>query len=219
MNIALVSKDRPWTKKLLKKLDKYNHKITWLRELSEAEIDSINPEYVFFFHWSEKVSRRIYENYKCIVVHTGCLPQDRGGSPIQNQILKDKYISRVNLIEMCEELDSGGIFCSEQISLQGDINDIWSCIADVSADLIDKLISSDLEPIPQTGDQLTNKRVQSNLINFEKCIDSVYNQIRMVDSDFYPNGYIIFNDFKLEFSRAKLQKEEILVDVRITKKQ
>ena len=218
MNIVLVSKDRPWTKKLLKKLHKYNHKITWLRQLAEAEIDSINPEYVFFFHWSEKVSRRIYENYKCIVVHTGCLPQDRGGSPIQNQILKGKYISRVNLIEMREELDSGGIFCSEQISLQGDINDIWSCIADVSADLIDKFISSDLEPIPQTGDPLTNKRVHSNIINFGKCIDSVYNQIRMVDNDFYPNAHIIFNNFKLEFSRARLQKEEILADVRITKK-
>ena len=39
----------------------------------------------------------------------------------------------------------------------------------------------------------------------------------MVDGAGYPLSYMEINGFKLEFSRAKLEDEEILADVRIKK--
>ena len=54
-------------------------------------------------------------------------------------------------------------------------------------------------------------------LNEDENINSIYDQIRMVDSASYPASYIEINGFKLEFSRAKLENEEILTDVRIKK--
>ena len=36
--------------------------------------------------------KKIYENFICVIFHTGNLPKHRGGSPIQNLILKTKRL-------------------------------------------------------------------------------------------------------------------------------
>ena len=40
----------------------------------------------------------------------------------------------------------------------------------------------------------------------------------MVDDNSYPNPYLDINGYRLEFSRAKLENEKIITDVKITKK-
>ena len=57
-------------------------------DLTLSFIREFDPEYIFFIHWSWKVEKEIYENFKCIVFHTAPLPYGRGGSPIQNLILR-----------------------------------------------------------------------------------------------------------------------------------
>ena len=74
-------------------------------------------------------------------------------------------------------------------------------------------------PKPQKGTPQTFKRIKDNKIkiNENENINSIYNQIGMVDGANYPLSYIEINGFKLEFSRAKLENEEILTDVKIKK--
>ena len=135
MNV-IISKDNPWSRELANLFLEDSSQFVWITECNLQILDSLNPKWVFFFHWSEIVSKEIYTKYKCVVVHTGNLPEGRGGSPLQNQILEGVVSTKVNLIEMSSILDGGGIYISSPITLQGNLNDIWFTIAKISKKLI-----------------------------------------------------------------------------------
>jgi len=220
MTALVISQDRPWTRQLINSLDNEEHEIFYSSLISQELIENIGPDWIFFFHWSEIVPKTIYKNYKCCVIHTGNLPKARGGSPLQNQILEGVTDTQVNIIEMSGEIDAGGVYCSAPISLQGSITDIWLSIADVTSNLINFCMAANPKATPQRGKPQTYKRIKNNSVNFniEKPLSFVYDQIRMVDDDFYPKCHLDINGFRLEFSRPKLKTDEILADVTITKK-
>ena len=217
MKILIVSKDNPWTRKLVHNLYKTKYDVTWS---SVGIVDDIKPDWVFFFHWSNMVPKEIYEKYRCAVIHTGNLPEGRGGSPIQNQILDGINDTKVNIIEMGDPVDSGAIYCSHPITLQGNITDIWLSITDVASKLILECIEEDPIPKYQIGTPQTYKRIKDNQLKFDstKDLSYIYDQIRMVDDDSYPNSYIEIGEYKIEFSRAKINNNNIITDAKITKK-
>lgn len=216
--VVIISKDTEWTRKLVNSI-KINH--TWLTSIDENILNDIEPDWIFFFHWSHIVDKSVYEKHKCVVIHTGILPKYRGGSPIQNQIIEGVSISDVNLLTMEEEVDSGDIYCRKPVSLQGNLSDIWTSISNVAAELICECVNEDLKPEPsliKTSDVYKRRRKQPIEFDNMKNIDYIYDQIRMMDAEGYPMSYITIGDYKLEFSRAKLEKEVIISDVRISKK-
>ena len=159
MKILVVSKDNIWTRKLVHLLYKEKYDCTYTSICSKELIDNINPDWVFFFHWSDIVSKEVYNNYKCVVIHTGKLPKDRGGSPLQNQILNGITHTKVNAIEMKEQVDSGAIYYSMPLTLQGNITDIWLSIASITHKLINYCVTINPEPIPQKGIPQIYKRL------------------------------------------------------------
>tara|TARA_R110002167_G_scaffold327002_2_gene533093 strand:+ start:72 stop:725 length:654 start_codon:yes stop_codon:yes gene_type:complete len=217
MKILIVSKDNSWTRKLVHNLYKTKYDITWS---SLGIVDDIKPDWVFFFHWSDIVPKEVYKKHKCAVIHTGNLPKGRGGSPIQNQILEGINNTKVNIIEMGDPVDSGAIYCSHPISLQGNIKDIWLSIANTAFKLILKCIEENPTPKHQIGTPQTYKRIKDNRLKFDstKDLSYIYDQIRMVDNDSYPNPYLEIGEYKIEFSRAKMNNNNIIADVKITKK-
>ncbi len=220
MKILVVSKDNTWTRKLIHLLYKEEYDCTYTSICSKELVDNVNPDWVFFFHWSNIVPKEIYSKYKCVVIHTGRLPKDRGGSPLQNQILKGITHTKVNAIEMKEQIDSGAIYHSIPLTLQGNITDIWLSIASITHKLINYCITVNPEPIPQKGISYTYKRIKDNQLKFDstKNLSYIYDQIRMVDNDSYPNPYIEIGGYKIEFSRAKINNNNIITDAKITKK-
>tara|TARA_R100001509_G_scaffold129728_1_gene83083 strand:+ start:1035 stop:1703 length:669 start_codon:yes stop_codon:yes gene_type:complete len=222
MKVLIISKDNIWTRKLIHLLwvNEKDYKCTYTTVCDEKLIDELKPDWVFFFHWSDIVSKEIYDKYKCVVIHTGRLPKDRGGSPLQNQIIKGVTHTRVNAIEMKEKVDSGAIYYSLPITLQGNITDVWLSIADTAYNIINYCVINNPEPIPQNGDPMVYKRIRDNSIKLDSTKDIlyIYDQIRMVDDIYYPNAYLDIGEYRLEFSRAKLNNKEILADVKIRKK-
>lgn len=219
MNL-LISKDTPWSKTLFTELSKETKDFFWLTEFDNTTFSKFNPEWIFFFHWSEIVPEHIFKNYRCVIFHPANLPHGRGGSPIHNQILEGINFSRINAIEMSNVVDGGGIYCSKPVTFQGSIDDIWNTLALAAKDLILKCVRESLKPTPQTEFIKPYKRKKDNHIIFshEKDLSNVYDQIRILDSDYYPNAYIEIGNFRLEFTRAKLNKDKIISDVTITKK-
>lgn len=218
MNV-IISQENSWSQKLFEKLKIKYPSFIWVKECNLQILDALSPKWVFFFHWSKIVPKEIYQKYKCVVIHTGRLPKDRGGSPLQNQILKGITHTRVNAIEMEKKVDSGAIYHSIPITLQGNITDIWLSIADTAYKLINYCIISNPKPIPQNGTPQVYKRIQNNKVEFDplKNISYVYDQIRMVDDMNYPDAYLDINGYRLEFSRAKLENNQIITDVKIKK--
>lgn len=219
MNV-IISKDNPWSRELANLFLEDSPHFIWITECNLQILDSLNPKWVFFFHWSEIVSEEIYTKYKCVVVHTGNLPEGRGGSPLQNQILEGVVSTKVNLIEMSSILDGGGIYISSPITLQGNLNDIWFTIAKIAKKLILECVNNSLSPTPQTGESKVYKRKKDNklILDSTKNISYVYDQIRMLDAENYPQTYLEIGEYILEFSRAKLENKTIIADVKITKK-
>ena len=58
-------------------------------------IKEIDPDFIFFPHWSYKVDNEIIKNFKCICFHSTPLPYGRGGSPIQNMIIRGHKSTQV----------------------------------------------------------------------------------------------------------------------------
>ena len=86
MKIVLISKDSKRSQQIYDTLSKYD--IEWVKnpEVIESTLNRVNPDWVFIYHWSYIIPKRIYSRYRLVCFHTGNLPKDRGGSPIQNQI-------------------------------------------------------------------------------------------------------------------------------------
>ena len=162
--ILVISKDRIWTRRLVQKLSKSEHDSIWTSICSKEMIDNIKPDWVFFFHWSDIVPKEIHKNYKCVVLHVGNLPKNRGGSPIQNQILEGITNTKINAIKMEESIDGGDIYHSIPVSLQGSLTDIWLSLAETSYKLINYCVKNNPIPIPQKGTPQTYKRIKDNLI-------------------------------------------------------
>ncbi len=218
MKYLIISKNNLWTNVLLDSLKSSEPNFNYSAICSKDLIDQVKPDWIFFFHWSDIVDKEIYNKYKCVVVHTGLLPKDRGGSPLQNQIIQNQIISEVNLLEMSDQIDAGRIYSSHPITLQGNITDIWLSIAEVTSKLIKNHLKSSNRPLPQIGEPQTYKRIKNNKINIKGSLLDFYNQIRMVDDPEYPTSFLEIGDFKLEFSRAKFNSNNLIADVKITKK-
>jgi len=176
---------------------------------------------IFFFHWNYIVPKSVYNYFECINLHTSNLPDGKGGSPLQNQILDDIVISKVNALKMSNDgLDAGPIYCSQEISLQGNLSDIWYIISQISFNLISKIIDENIVPVEQPkGEFINYKRRKDNILPLESAYDlrRIYDFIRMLDDDNYPSANLIIGKYKLNFNRANFNGEKIHADVIIEK--
>ncbi len=220
----LVSKKNYFSDKLFEYLsNKYSNfiYITTKDQLNHYLCDN-NPYKIFFFHWSYIIPKNIVEKIECINIHTANLPYGKGGSPIQNQILDDIISSKINALKMNNKIDAGPIYTSRDITLQGNLFDIWSTIMILTFEIICDIIDNNLVPREQINinNEKIYKRRNNNNIPFqdEISIEKIYNYIRMLDRIDYPDPYIEIGNYILKFSRAQFNGENILCDVKIEKK-
>ena len=222
MNCIFASKDNLWSNIVFEDL-KSQKNVNWARVSNKKDLNSaldVNPDWIFFFHWSCIVSENVWKNFNCVTFHTSNLPYDRGGSPIQNQILKGVKNSRVNAIKMSGDVDAGPIYCSKPVTLQGSLTDIWLAIADQTKILIRDCIINDLKPAPQESSDInSNKRrkTASIPVNSLSEIIEFYDHIRMLDAEGYPSASIKLGNFLIEFSRASIKDKKIRCDALIEK--
>ena len=161
------------------------------KDLNYAFLKKLQPEYIFFPHWNSIVDEVIYSNFKCIVFHTAPLPYGRGGSPIQNLILRGFKKSPLCAIEMTKVVDGGAVYCSEEISLEGKISEIFFNLANTVEKLILKIINENPIPVRQVGDVVEFKRLkpEDSELDFSLLPDELFDRIRMVDGLDYPKAF------------------------------
>jgi methionyl-tRNA formyltransferase len=221
MNCIFASKDNLWSNNLFNML-KSQKSINWLRAKDKNDLsihlDNVNPDWIFFFHWSSIVSSRIWENLRCVTIHTSNLPEGRGGSPIQNQIIDGVVSSRINAIKMSDTLDGGPVYCSLPVTLQGSLTDIWLAISHQTKVLIEKCIEENLVPSEQElgFSNLTKRRKTSQIPVVDiSSITTLHDYIRMLDAEGYPKSQFNIGKFSIELSRSSIEDDSILCDARI----
>ena len=189
------------------------------KDLTKDFLDSISPDYIFFVHWSFIVPSEIYSNFECIVFHTAPLPYGRGGTPIQNLILEGFKTAPVCALRMIGELDSGPIYEKREISLDGSLSDIFSRLNYAINILIRNISRGNIVPSEQEGKPHVFKKLtkENNELPSNISLLQLYDRIRMLDHEDYPNPFLISGDLKFEFFNAEPDNDAITVKCRISK--
>lgn len=116
MKVACVSY-RDWALKIYDEIAKLDNIETMIirseEDYNEDDIINFNPDMILFYGWSQIIKSSILKNFKCIMLHPAPLPKYRGGTPIQNQIIRGEIKSAVTLFLMDEGIDTGDIILQE----------------------------------------------------------------------------------------------------------
>ncbi len=174
------------------------------KQLTYNSIKRINPSIIFFPDWSWKVPEEIVRNFKCVCFHEAPLPKFRGGSPIQNQILRGKTKTKTTAFIMNEKIDAGNIILQKDLSLQGSLQEIFSHMYKNDYSMILKIINGKYKERKQIGTPTTYKRRKpedSELKNLNHTKKYLYDFIRMLE-DPYPNAYMKIGKKRLIFKKA-----------------
>lgn len=167
---------------------------------------------VFVPHYSKMIDLKSFFGARFIGFHTGSLPRDRGGSPVQNKILKQEYLTEVSAITLEEKIDSGAIYTQRKIDLsEGNIEFILRKISLLISSMMVEIALGELKPVPQKETFQVNKRLLESDSELPKLADlnQIYDRIRMVDGLDYPRAYISQGDYKIYFTNA-VHKDGIL---------
>jgi methionyl-tRNA formyltransferase len=205
---------REWSLKLFEKLSKKYKSmklITSPKKLTYSNIKKINPKMIFFPDWSWIVPNEIINNYVCVCLHESDLPKFRGGSPLQNQIIRGITKTKTTAFIMTEKLDQGDVLLKKNLSLNGSLNEIFERMIDNDYDMITKIIQKKFKQTKQKGTPTIYKRRKpqdSELkhLNYDKKY--LYNFIRMLE-DPYPNAFIKIGKKRIVFKSAKLNQNNL----------
>ena len=220
--VYLVAGCKPWNRRVyeesLSALPGKWHFIGSEKEFSVVSIEQLQPRYIFFLHWSCKVPAEIVDNFECVCFHMTDVPYGRGGSPLQNLIMRGHRETKLTALRMSGQFDAGPVYLKESLSLEGSAEEIFIRATELSAMMIQSIIREELQPVPQQGDVVNFKRRnqdQSQILGLNS-LQSLYDFIRMLDAEGYPRAFLRYEGFRLEFSRAALYDGRIVADVRIT---
>ena len=193
----------------------------WLFAADEAElqanVDRDPPRYIFFLHWNWRVPEELWRHFECVCFHMTDVPYGRGGSPLQNLIVRGHRETKVSALRMVEEMDAGPVYAKRPLSLDGRAEDIYRKAGAVCLDLIRWMVETKPTPAPQEGEATVFKRrvpSQSELPP-EADLQQVYDHIRMLDAPTYPPAFIDHGSLRLEFAQAHLEDGAVTATVTI----
>ena len=214
MDSIVIATIKEWNiENYFKLKEKYGHEFNFhlisnSEALTEEFIQKINPNYIFFLHWSWIIPKNIYNNFNCVLFHMTDLPYGRGGSPLQNLIMNKVYKTKISAIKVSENIDSGDIYLKESLDIStGSAQDIFKRSSQITFEkMIPEFLSSKLSAKEQSGEIVTFKRrtpEQSSIKTVKDLsLTSLYDFIRMLDGEGYPKAYIEIENIKIEFSQA-----------------
>lgn len=225
----IIATIKPWNierAEIFKNLNKGIYDIityTDKAELTYENIIKFNPDFIFFPHWSYIIPEEISKQWTCIVFHMTDLPYGRGGSPLQNLIIRGHKETKISAIKVTNQIDGGSVYIKRQLFLNGSAKEIFIRCSDIIFnDMIPYILNNNPKPTPQTGEIVEFKRrkpTDSEIApDFE--LDKIYDYIRMLDADDYPNAYINYGNYKISFCRAEydINSETIEANVKIKKR-
>ena len=191
--------------------------ITDKADLTVSLLESYKPRYIFFPHWSWIIPEEIYNNYECVVFHSTDLPYGRGGSPLQNLIVRGVYNTKVSAIKVCSGIDAGPIYMKEPIDIsEGNADSILSRISDVVFEkMIPRFLAGDLIPVKQEGNvvKFNRRKPEQSEIPDGLTQRQIYDYIRMLDGEGYPAAFKVYDKGKMLFTQASLKNGVVTAQV------
>ena len=115
---TIIAYSRNWHPELQKQVaDRIKNEVIFIgdkQDLTVEKLEAIGAKIIFFPHWSYIIPAEIYE---CIIFYMTDLPFGRGGSPLQNLIVRVIYETQISALRCVKELDAGHIYMKRPLSL------------------------------------------------------------------------------------------------------
>lgn len=198
-------------------LDGRWHFVSNPTELNQLLSSEINPEYIFFVHWRWIVPEHQIETYNCVCFHMTDLPFGRGGSPLQNLIIRGFQDTQLTALKMDKGIDSGPVYFKVPLCLKGSARQIYKRSAKLSWDMILQICNERPQPKAQKGPitEFKRRRPEQSEIPPKLQLSQLYDYIRMLDADDYPRAFIEKNGYRLEFEEASITNDKVISRVSI----
>lgn len=221
MNNYVVATIKEWN------ISQYNQRVqnysgNWflIDEKSDLLIENlriIKPKYIFFPHWSWIVPQDILQEFNCVCFHMTDVPYGRGGSPLQNLIIRGHEYTKLTALKMAKELDAGPVYLKKEMSLLGSATEIFTRSSDLTFDMIEYIVEHEPTPIQQKGEvtEFPRRTPEQSQLLPDLSLDDFYNTVRMLDAETYPKAYIKFGNLKLEFTAATKIDNDLVASVKI----
>jgi methionyl-tRNA formyltransferase len=192
--------------------------VTDSKELN-LELSKTSPTFIFFLHWRWIIPKQVYDKFECVCFHMTNLPYGRGGSPLQNLILKGHAETMLSAIRMTGEVDAGPVYVKKSLSLSGPAHEIYERASNLSWEIVFELIEGPITPKIQEGEPTYFKRRKPEESEIPEGLGNreLYDFIRMLDAPGYPKAYTCYGNRRFEFDGASLEGEELTARVRVLK--
>lgn len=174
--------------------------------LTFEKLQELEPDFVFFPHWSYIIPKKIFENFNCVIFHMTDLPFGRGGSPLQNLIARGIYETKISAIKCSEILDGGDVYLKKDFSLaEKSAANLYREAGFIVKEMISEIVTKKIVPVPQVGEPVCFPRrtAQMSDISGLENLDKVFDYIRMLDAPGYPKAFLNTNHLHLEFENVK----------------
>lgn len=197
--------------------------ITDKNDLTANFLHDFHPRYIFFPHWSWIIPTEIYENYDCVVFHMTDLPFGRGGSPLQNLLVRGIYGTKISAVKADAGIDTGSVYFKEPLDIsEGNADTIFSrASAIVFGRMIPRLMEGEITPHPQEGEAIAFKRRKPEQSEIPDGLSQrqIYDYIRMLDGEGYPAAYKKYGDGKVYYRKARLEGDVVFAEAEFRREQ
>lgn len=188
-------------------------------DLSLDVLERLKPKYIFFPNWSWRVPAEILNRYECVLFHMTDVPFGRGGSPLQNLIVRGFEATKISAMRMTDELDAGPVYAKAPLDLSGSATEIFARAAGCIVEMIGEIIRNSPAPVAQVGTPVMFERRKpaQSVMPCDGSLRTIYDHIRMLDAPGYPPAFIHYGQWTIEFSNSRSDSECVTADVRIFK--
>ena len=225
MKKIILLSEKKWHIKTFNDLKLKHDDYNWIlinniEEFKLENIKKINPEYIMIPHWSYIIPKEIFNLFNCIVFHMKDLPFGRGGSPLQNLIIRGYEKTKISALKVTNGIDSGPIYLKKSLSLDGTAYEIMIRASQIIEKMISQILTNKIAPKSQFGEvvKFSRRMPKHSDISQLDSLKKIHDHIRMLDCEGYPSAFFENDYFRLEFSKSNLLKDKIEANVRIFKK-
>ena len=219
----IVAGYRPWAREVFDRALAARpgtwHYVASPEDLTPELVETLRPRFIFFLHWSWLVPREIHEHHECVCFHMTDLPYGRGGSPLQNLIVRGHASTTLTALRMTAELDAGPVYAKRVLGLDGPAHAIYRRASELAAEMIGAIIEHQPDPQPQVGEPVVFERRHPEQSRLPAHLDArrLYDFIRMLDADGYPRAFLETLGYRLELEAAELRDGHLRATVSIRK--
>ncbi len=152
-------------------------------------IIDLSPDIIITCAYGQIISKELlsYPEFGCINVHASLLPKLRGGAPIHKAIIEGHNKTGITIMYMDEKMDTGDIISQEEVIIEesDNVGILHDKLSSVGSSLLIKTLpdifkknNKRVKQDSSIASYAFNVKREEELINFNKSVKNVYNQIR-----------------------------------------